>query len=64
MVSFPSLMRKLFQWDLGTRQLELGRRTLLMGIVVLQSNDRAVSATEYLRAWLRIKHPLRPAGAP
>jgi dihydropteroate synthase len=26
-------MRKLFQWDLGTRQLELGRRTLLMGIV-------------------------------
>ena len=26
-------MRKLFQWDLGTRKLELGRRTLLMGIV-------------------------------
>src|SRR5258706_94765 len=28
-------MRKLFQWYLGTRQLELGRRTLLMGIVTL-----------------------------
>lgn len=26
-------MRKLFQWDLGTRKLELGQRTLLMGIV-------------------------------
>ena len=26
-------MRKLFHWDLGTRKLELGQRTLLMGIV-------------------------------
>ena len=26
-------MRNIFQWDLGTRKLELGRRTLLMGIV-------------------------------
>jgi dihydropteroate synthase len=26
-------MRKIFQWDLGTRKLELGRRTLLMGVV-------------------------------
>jgi dihydropteroate synthase len=26
-------MRKLFQWDLGTRKLALGGRTLLMGIV-------------------------------
>jgi dihydropteroate synthase len=26
-------MRKLFQWDLGTRKLALGQRTLLMGIV-------------------------------
>jgi dihydropteroate synthase len=28
-----SIMRKLFQWDLGTRKIDLGRRTLLMGIV-------------------------------
>src|SRR5882724_5018701 len=26
-------MRPVFQWNLGTRSLELGRRTLIMGIV-------------------------------
>ena len=26
-------MRAIFQWNIGTRFLELGRRTLIMGVV-------------------------------
>src|SRR4029077_2453908 len=52
-------MRAVFQWNLGTRSLELGKRTLIMGIVNVTPDsfsdgglylepDRAVAQAEHL----------------
>src|SRR5882757_1050100 len=51
-------MRKLFQWDLGTRQLELGRRTLLMGIVNV-TPDSFSDGGLYWGAARAVEHALR-----
>ncbi len=50
------------QFVAGLQYLMFG--TVLMGIVVLQSSDRAARGPEHVRARLRIKQPLRQAGAP
>jgi dihydropteroate synthase len=51
-------MRKLFQWDLGTRQVELGRRTLLMGIVNV-TPDSFSDGGLYWGAARAVEHALR-----
>ena len=51
-------MRRLFQWDLGTRTLELGRRTLLMGIVNV-TPDSFSDGGLHLEAAQAVEHALR-----
>jgi dihydropteroate synthase len=51
-------MRKLFQWDLGTRKLELGRRTLLMGIVNV-TPDSFSDGGLHLEAARAVEHALQ-----
>ena len=51
-------MRKLFDWDLGTRKLELGRRTLLMGIVNV-TPDSFSDGGLYWGAARAVEHALR-----
>jgi dihydropteroate synthase len=51
-------MRKRFQWNLGTRQLELGRRTLLMGIVNV-TPDSFSDGGLHSEATRAVEHALR-----
>jgi dihydropteroate synthase len=51
-------MRKLFDWDLGTRTLELGRQTLLMGIVNV-TPDSFSDGGLHLEAARAVEHALR-----
>jgi dihydropteroate synthase len=51
-------MRKHFQWDLGTRKLTLGERTLLMGIVNV-TPDSFSDGGLYLGAERAVEHALR-----
>ncbi len=51
-------MRKHFQWDLGTRKLSLGKRTLLMGIVNV-TPDSFSDGGLYLGVERAIEHALR-----
>jgi dihydropteroate synthase len=51
-------MRKHFQWDLGTRKLSLGQRTLLMGIVNV-TPDSFSDGGMYLGTERAIEHALR-----
>src|SRR5258708_7337030 len=51
-------MRKLFDWDLGTRTLELGRRTLLMGIVNV-TPDSFSDGGLHLDSARAVEHALR-----
>jgi dihydropteroate synthase len=50
-------MRKHFQWDLGTRKLALGQRTLLMGIVNV-TPDSFSDGGLYLGAERAVEHAL------
>ncbi len=51
-------MRKLFHWDLGTRKLTLGQRTLLMGIVNV-TPDSFSDGGLHLDATHAVEHALR-----
>jgi dihydropteroate synthase len=51
-------MRKLFDWDLGTRKLEVGRRTLLMGIVNV-TPDSFSDAGQQMDPAQAVQHALR-----
>jgi len=51
-------MRKLFDWDLGTRKLELGPRTLLMGIVNV-TPDSFSDGGLHLEPARAVEHALR-----
>ena len=51
-------MRTLFQWDLGTRKLVLGQRTLLMGIVNV-TPDSFSDGGLHLEAAHAVEHALR-----
>jgi dihydropteroate synthase len=51
-------MRSVFQWNLGTRTLELGRRTLIMGIVNV-TPDSFSDGGLYLDSEKAIAHALR-----
>jgi dihydropteroate synthase len=51
-------MRAVFQWNLGTRTLELGKRTLIMGIVNV-TPDSFSDGGLYLDANHAIEHALR-----
>src|SRR6266849_4680965 len=53
-----AVMRTLFQWDLGTRKLALGQRTLLMGIVNV-TPDSFSDGGLYLGAERAVEHALR-----
>jgi dihydropteroate synthase len=51
-------MRKVFQWDVGKRKLELGRRTLVMGIVNV-TPDSFSDGGVYVEAERAVEHALR-----
>jgi dihydropteroate synthase len=51
-------MRPVFTWNLGTRSLELGRRTLVMGIVNV-TPDSFSDGGEHLSAGTAVIHALR-----
>jgi len=51
-------MRRLFQWDLGTRKLDLGQRTLLMGIVNV-TPDSFSDGGLHLDSTRAVEHSLR-----
>ena len=51
-------MRAVFQWNLGTRTLELGKRTLIMGIVNV-TPDSFSDGGNYLDSGKAIEHALR-----
>ena len=51
-------MRPQFQWDLGTRKLALGQRTLLMGIVNV-TPDSFSDGGPYLDSATAVQHALR-----
>ncbi len=51
-------MRAVFQWSLGTRALELGKRTLIMGIVNV-TPDSFSDGGQYLDSEKAIDHALR-----
>ena len=51
-------MRQLFQWDLGTRKLVLGQRTLLMGIVNV-TPDSFSDGGQHLEPARGIEHALK-----
>src|SRR5271167_3047240 len=51
-------MRAVFQWSLGTRTLELGKRTLIMGIVNV-TPDSFSDGGLYLDSEKAIDHALR-----
>src|SRR5215471_5959555 len=50
-------MRPIFQWNLGTRTLELGRRTLIMGVVNV-TPDSFSDGGLYLDRQRAIEHAL------
>ncbi|MFY9743850.1 MAG: dihydropteroate synthase, partial [Candidatus Sulfotelmatobacter sp.] len=51
-------MRAVFQWSLGTRKLELGKRTLIMGIVNV-TPDSFSDGGIYLDPEKAVDHALR-----
>jgi dihydropteroate synthase len=51
-------MRPIFQWDLGSRSLELGRRTLIMGILNV-TPDSFSDGGEFLDPQKALKHATR-----
>src|ERR1700740_71454 len=54
-------MRPRFQWQLATRTLELGRRTLVMGVVNV-TPDSFSDGGEFLEASKAVEHALRLLG--
>src|SRR5579872_7478726 len=54
-------MRAVFQWNLGARTLELGRRTLIMGIVNV-TPDSFSDGGLYLDSGQAVSHALRLLG--
>src|SRR5579872_4429227 len=54
-------MRAVFQWNLGARTLELGRRTLIMGIVNV-TPDSFSDGGLYLDSGEAVSHALRLLG--
>src|SRR5258708_20345263 len=51
-------MRAVFQWNLGTRTLELGKRTLIMGIVTV-TPDSCSDGGRYIDSGKAVEHALQ-----